>query len=61
MCTQYLALTLGWSVTCLPDAREIAAALPRVRPQFFFTPPRLWEKLRRVDLGESLREREPRR
>ena len=46
LCTHYLAMLLGWSVTCLDDPRAIAALLPEVRPQFFFSPPRLWEKLR---------------
>jgi long-chain acyl-CoA synthetase len=46
MCTHYLALTLGWSVTCLADASRIAEVLVQTRPQFFLSPPRLWEKLR---------------
>ena len=49
--THYTPMALGWSVTCLPDPRGIAALLPQVRPEFFFSPPRLWEKLR-AKLGE---------
>ncbi len=54
MATHYLAMTLGWSVTCLPDPRAIGELLPQVRPEFFFSPPRLWEKLR-AKLGEQPR------
>jgi long-subunit acyl-CoA synthetase (AMP-forming) len=46
LCTHYMPMALGSSVTCLANAREIAALLPAVRPEFFFSPPRLWEKLR---------------
>jgi long-subunit acyl-CoA synthetase (AMP-forming) len=46
LCTHYLAMHLGWTVTCLDDPKAIGATLPRERPQFFFSPPRLWEKLR---------------
>jgi long-subunit acyl-CoA synthetase (AMP-forming) len=31
--------------TC-PDPKAIAGLIPEVRPEFFFSPPRLWEKLR---------------
>ncbi|HEX6712321.1 MAG TPA: AMP-binding protein [Thermoleophilaceae bacterium] len=56
LCTHYVPMHLGWSVTCLADPRSIAAVLPEVRPQFFFSPPRLWEKLRAAiiaKLGEQ--------
>ena len=46
LCTHYLPFHLAWQVTCVPDPRAIASLLPEVRPQFFFSPPRLWEKLR---------------
>ena len=46
LCTHYIATRLGWSVTCLADPRAIGNVLADVRPQFFFSPPRLWEKLR---------------
>ncbi|HET8758450.1 MAG TPA: AMP-dependent synthetase/ligase [Solirubrobacteraceae bacterium] len=51
LCTHYMPMALGWSVTSLADPRAIAAALPHVRPEFFFSPPRIWEKLR-ATLGE---------
>ncbi|MGE4425441.1 MAG: long-chain fatty acid--CoA ligase [Solirubrobacteraceae bacterium] len=46
MCTHYIPMALGWQVTCQPDPREIATTLAAVRPEFFFSPPRLWQKLR---------------
>jgi long-chain acyl-CoA synthetase len=52
LCTHYIPMALGWSVTCLDNPREIAALLPEVRPQFFFSPPRLWEKLRAGAIGQ---------
>ncbi|GAC69963.1 AMP-dependent synthetase/ligase [Gordonia soli] len=36
----------GVQVTTVPDPREIAAALPEVRPTFFFGVPRVWQKIR---------------
>jgi long-chain acyl-CoA synthetase len=44
--SHYLALLLGMTVTCCPDAAAVAPHLAQVRPHFFFAPPRLWEKLR---------------
>jgi long-subunit acyl-CoA synthetase (AMP-forming) len=52
LCTQYMPMALGWSVTCLSDPRAIAAVLPEVRPEFFFSPPRLWEKLRAATIAK---------
>lgn len=46
MCTHYLPMVCGWQVTCCPDPAGVAGHLPDVRPGFFFSPPRLWEKLR---------------
>ena len=56
LCTHYIPMRLGWDVTCLGDPRAIGELLPQVRPQFFFSPPRLWEKLRAatiVKLGDN--------
>ena len=56
LCTHYIPMVLGWQVTCLADPRAITVALADVRPQFFFSPPRLWEKLRAgtiAKLGEQ--------
>ena len=54
LCTHYIPMHLGWAVTCLADPRRIASVLSKVRPQFFFSPPRLWEKLRAAALAEDL-------
>ncbi|WP_279097326.1 AMP-dependent synthetase/ligase [Gordonia bronchialis] len=39
-------LVRGIQVTTVADPREIAAALPDVRPTFFFGVPRVWQKIR---------------
>ena len=52
LCTHYIPMHLGWTVTCLDDPRAIAGLLPEVRPQFFFSPPRLWEKLRAATIAK---------
>jgi long-subunit acyl-CoA synthetase (AMP-forming) len=46
LCTHYEPMILGWQVTTCPDPRKVVSLLPEVRPGFFFSPPRLWEKLR---------------
>jgi long-subunit acyl-CoA synthetase (AMP-forming) len=46
LCTHYLPIRLGWTVTPCPDHRAVLATVADVRPSFFFSPPRLWEKLR---------------
>jgi long-chain acyl-CoA synthetase len=45
-CTHYLPMAVGFSVVCCPAPGEVVQMLPRVRPHLFFSPPRLWEKLR---------------
>jgi len=52
--THYLPLGLGWRVTTCADPRAIGALLPEVRPELFFSPPRLWEKLRAASLAKDL-------
>jgi long-chain acyl-CoA synthetase len=37
---------LPMTTVCCPDPGAVTALLPRVQPQFFFSPPRLWKKLR---------------
>ncbi len=44
--SHYLPMLLGFTVTCCPDAREVMAYLPEVRPTWFFAVPRIWEKLK---------------
>ena len=45
-CTQYLPMAFGFTVTCCPDAREVVSYLPEVRPSWFFSVPRIYEKLK---------------
>jgi hypothetical protein len=42
----YLPMQLGWRSPASPTRAPSRALLAEVRPQFFFSPPRLWEKLR---------------
>jgi long-subunit acyl-CoA synthetase (AMP-forming) len=59
--TQYAPMVLGSAVTTCPDGREIAAYLPDVRPSYFFSVPRIWEKLKaRLD-AELAAEPDPER
>ena len=44
--SHYLAMTHGFTATCCPDPRQLAAYLPEVRPTWFFAVPRIWEKLK---------------
>jgi long-subunit acyl-CoA synthetase (AMP-forming) len=44
--SQYLPMICGFSVTCCPDARQVASYLPDVHPSWFFAVPRIWEKLK---------------
>jgi long-subunit acyl-CoA synthetase (AMP-forming) len=44
--SHYLPMLCGFTVTCCPDAREVIAYLPEVRPTWFFAVPRIWEKLK---------------
>ena len=42
----YIPILCRSTITTIPDPRQIAAALPQVRPDFFFAVPRIWEKLK---------------
>src|SRR5215204_5265554 len=44
--SHYLPMFVGFSTTCCPDPRQLAAYLPEVRPSWFFAVPRIWEKLK---------------
>jgi long-subunit acyl-CoA synthetase (AMP-forming) len=52
LCTHYIPMHLGTTVICLDDPRSIGRLLPEVRPQFFFSPPRLWEKMRAATIAK---------
>ena len=57
-CSHYFPMGFGFRVTCCPDAREVIAYLPEVRPAWFFAVPRIWEKLKaglEAKGGEDLR------
>src|SRR3954449_2251802 len=45
-CTQYLPIMFGFTVTDCPDARQVVGYLPEVRPNWFFSVPRIFEKLK---------------
>ncbi|MFL6108076.1 MAG: AMP-dependent synthetase/ligase [Marmoricola sp.] len=51
VCSHYMPMLVGFSITCCSDPAEIADLLPRVRPHVFFSPPRVWEKLRAAVLA----------
>jgi long-subunit acyl-CoA synthetase (AMP-forming) len=44
-CSQYLPIMFGFTVTDCPNAREVVGYLPDVRPSWFFSVPRIFEKL----------------
>jgi long-chain acyl-CoA synthetase len=44
--SHYLPMFVGFSTTCCPDPRQVAAYLPEVHPSWFFGVPRIWEKLK---------------
>jgi long-subunit acyl-CoA synthetase (AMP-forming) len=43
--SHYGTLVFGWTVTSLPDAKQLHAAIEDVRPTRFFGVPRIYEKL----------------
>jgi long-chain acyl-CoA synthetase len=45
MTSYYQQALLGYEVTTCPEASEVAAYLPQVRPEIFFAVPRVWEKV----------------
>src|SRR3954454_4637300 len=45
-CSQYLPIMFGFTVTDCPNAREVVGYLPAVRPSWFFSVPRIFEKLK---------------
>src|SRR3954452_9028527 len=44
--SHYLPMAAGGTVTCCPNAREVVGYLPEVRPTWFFSVPRIFEKLK---------------
>jgi long-subunit acyl-CoA synthetase (AMP-forming) len=60
-CTQYLPMAFGFTVTCCPDAREVVSYLPEVRPSWFFSVPRIYEKLKAALEAGIANEQDPER
>jgi long-subunit acyl-CoA synthetase (AMP-forming) len=46
MAHHYIPVIYAGTVTCCPNPREVVSYLPRVRPNWFFAVPRIWEKLK---------------
>jgi long-chain acyl-CoA synthetase len=45
-CSQYLPIMFGFTTTDCPNPREVVGYLPEVKPTWFFSVPRIFEKLR---------------
>lgn len=50
----YRAMAAGSSITCVPDATQIVAALGEVRPTGWMSVPRLWEKIKAALEGKGI-------
>jgi long-subunit acyl-CoA synthetase (AMP-forming) len=58
-CSHYFPMLFGFTVTCIPDARQVVASFPEVRPAWFFAVPRIFEKLKAaIEAGADPRLRE---
>src|SRR4051794_11228923 len=61
-CSQYLPIMFGFTVTDCPNAREVVGYLPDVRPSWFFSVPRIFEKLKAaLEAGIAAEEDEQRK
>src|SRR5256714_1410414 len=61
-CSQYLPIMFGFTVTDCPNAREVVGYLPDVRPSWFFSVPRIFEKLKAaLEAGMAAEEDEQRK
>ncbi|MGQ0804943.1 MAG: AMP-dependent synthetase/ligase [Actinomycetota bacterium] len=45
MTSHYQGAALGYEVTTCPEASQVSAYLPQVKPEIFFAVPRIWEKV----------------
>ncbi|WP_433621047.1 AMP-dependent synthetase/ligase [Nocardia sp. CA-120079] len=54
-----ISLLTGILITCVPDPREIAAALPDAHPTVFFGVPRVWQKIKAGIDGKLATEASP--
>ncbi len=46
MAHHYIPVVYAGTVTVCPNSRDVISFLPRVRPEWFFAVPRIWEKLK---------------
>jgi long-subunit acyl-CoA synthetase (AMP-forming) len=46
MAHHYIPVMYAGNITCAPNPREVLSYLPKVRPNWFFAVPRIWEKLK---------------
>jgi long-subunit acyl-CoA synthetase (AMP-forming) len=46
MAHHYIPVVYAGTVTVCPNPRDVISFLPRVRPEWFFAVPRIWEKLK---------------
>jgi long-chain acyl-CoA synthetase len=61
-CSQYLPIMFGFTVTDCPNAREVVGYLPEVKPTWFFSVPRIFEKLKAaVEAGVEAEQDEDRK
>lgn len=51
MLSHYRGISGAFEVVCAPSPRQIVEAVQAVHPHFFFSPPRLYDKLRGVAMG----------
>jgi long-subunit acyl-CoA synthetase (AMP-forming) len=49
--SHYLAIANGYAVVSCPNPAGVTALLPRVEPEVFFSPPRIWQKLQAATAG----------
>jgi long-chain acyl-CoA synthetase len=56
-CSHYLPILFAATVTSCPNPREVVAYLPEVRPTWFFSVPRIYEKLKSaIEAGAAAEE-----
>ncbi len=46
MAHHYIPVVYAGTITSCPNAKDVVSFLPRVRPNWFFAVPRIWEKLK---------------